>query len=80
MIHWLRDLMRRLKQPPTDFATAVQIEFIQGICNDLGREPPDNLRQLTGAEAADMIDALMFERAGGKRLDEEPPEPMPGPR
>ena len=80
MIRWLRDLMRRRKQPPTDFATAVQIEFIQGVCGELGREPPDNLGQLTGGEAADMIDALMFERSGGEPLNEEPPEPMPGPR
>lgn len=80
MIRWLRDLMRRSKQPPTDFATAVQIEFIQGVCGELGREPPDNLGQLTGGEAADIIDGLMFERAGGEPLNEEPPEPMPGPR
>ena len=80
MILWLSDLMRRRKQPPTDFASAVQIEFIQGVCEELGREPPDNLGQLTGGEAADVIDALMFERAGGELLDEEPPEPMPGPR
>lgn len=80
MIRWLRYLMRRSKKPSTGFATAVQIEFIQGVCDEFGREASDNLGQLTRAEADDMIGALMFEREGGDPRDEKPPEPLLGPQ
>ena len=37
MIRWLRDPMRQSKPPRIDFATAVQIEFIEAVCKKLGR-------------------------------------------
>ena len=48
--------------------------------DELGRPPPGNLNELTEAEARAMIDALMIERGGGARLDEESLESRPGPR
>lgn len=80
MNRWLRNLMRRPKPSRTEFASAMQIEFIEGVCEELGRQPPDNLEQLTGAEANVLIEALMVERGRDDYLDEEPLEPRPGPR
>lgn len=55
-----------------------QLDYIEDLCDGLGREVPDDIDFYNRAQASAFITALLKERGGEDR--EEPLEPRPGPR
>ena len=75
----LRRLRRAKPKPgPPELATRSQIEFILGLCAEIGRDPPDDIEMLTKAEAEKLRSALVIERGGGGPSDASTVSPASG--